>query len=425
MLSIFQIRYLSQHAHDSAATPLPGYRRWGWSLCCTAVLLAGASGCASSFSNENALPPSAVAPVSYDNPGDEEINTLELEDFSPSNVYDATLAATGFGPDPEEARTLYQQADDYYAQAVNGRQRDPRGSWSEDFVQAGLLYAEAAKQWPESALEQDALFRAGESYFFANNYPDANEQFEELLIRYPNSKYIDLVQARRFAIADFWLKEDEQNPDKFYTFNLFNETRPLRDSRGNALRIFKKIPLDDPTGKLADDAMIAAANAHFASGNFAAADQTYDDLRKMFPSSEHQFLAHFMGIKTKLVNYQGADYSGDALIQAEELLDQVRKQFPQEAAQNREVLDHAHREIRYRLAEREWTMARFYDRRWEYGAARYYYDVLVRKFGDTPFADRATVRISEIADQPDTPEQRMAWLVDLFPNESDTSHLIR
>jgi len=74
--------------------------------------------------------------------------------------------------------------------------------------------------------------------------------------------------------------------------------------------VFDKIRIDDPTGKLSDDATLAAANAYFAQGDFEKADQFYTDLRKTFPSSEHQFTAHFLGLKAKLLCYSGPDYSG-------------------------------------------------------------------------------------------------------------------
>ena len=148
-----------------------------------------------------------------------------------------------------------------------------------------------------------------------------------------------------------------------------------------------KIRLDDPTGKLADDATLAAGNANLVAGRFLQADEFYTDLRRTFPSSEHQFQAHFLGLKCKLESYQGPQYSGDALQQAEKLIEQINKQFPLEAQQQREVLARAQARVRYLQAEREWTQGRYHDLRQECGAARYYYSELVKQYADTPFAD--------------------------------------
>jgi hypothetical protein len=68
------------------------------------------------------------------------------------------------------------------------------------------------------------------------------------------------------------------------------------------------------------------------------------------------------------------------------------------------------------MAEREWKMAEFYDRRSEYGAARFYYDRVVDQFDDTPFSEQARSRIEAIAGEPPVPPQRFEWLVRLFPD---------
>ncbi len=147
--------------------------------------------------------------------------------------------------------------------------------------------------------------------------------------------------------------------------------------------------LDDPTGKLADDATIAAANALFVGGDYERADDYYNDLRLHFPSSEHQFMAHYLGIQAKLRSYRGPDFAGEVLEEAEKLIKNVRRQFPSESREHEEELTRAYRKVRYFLAEREWEMAQYYAQRHQYGAARFYVDMILNDYADTPFADLA------------------------------------
>lgn len=258
---------------------------------------------------------------------------------------------------------------------------------------------------------------AGESYFFADHYWDAEESYEMLLKKYQNSKHIDTVQRRRFAIAQYWLALHRENPRAFYELNLFDKSTPLRDAFGHSMRVFDRIRLDDPTGELADDATLALGNAYFAAGKFMKADEYYTDLRKTFPSSEHQFQAHFLGLKSKLEAYQGPDYSAVAIIDAEKLVDQIRKQFPQESQREREYLDREAARIRYLKSERDWLMAQRFDRRAEYGAAKHYYAALIAEYPDTPFGERAEQRIREIGGEPDVPEPPLGWVVAMFPED--------
>jgi outer membrane protein assembly factor BamD (BamD/ComL family) len=326
----------------------------------------------------------------------------------------------GKGVNPQKARELYVAAEAKYQEALRTdgeRRRDL-------LTEAAAGFHDAADRWPDSALEEDALFLVGEGYFFADRYPKANEAWEKLLKKYPNSKHLDAIEARRFAIARFWLDLYDKDPQSFWAFNFTDPTRPTRDEFGNAVRIFDRIRLDDPTGKLADDATLAAGNAYFASGRYLDADGFYTDLRKTFPSSEHQFRAHLLGLKAKLLSYEGTDYSGAPLDEAEKLVKQIRRQFPQEAANEREYLTRAYAEVRYKKAEREWKLGQYYDRRGAYGAARFYYHILTKDFGETPFAEKAKSRLAEVADKPAVPPQRFQWLVDAFPKETKEKPLI-
>jgi outer membrane protein assembly factor BamD (BamD/ComL family) len=292
------------------------------------------------------------------------------------------------------------------------------------FVGACDNLAEAAERWPDYTLEQNALYFAGESYFFADLYPKSNDSFELLLKHHPNSRYLDQVQQRRFAIAQFWLEEYSKSQPGWYVVNVTDSTRPKMDLFGHSMKIFDRIRLDDPTGKLADDATLALANAYFARGKYFKADEYYTDLRKTFPSSEHQFTAHFVGLKTKLLIYEGPDYGGAVLDDAEKLIETIRRQFPVEAERERDYLRNAFAEARYKKAEREYLMAEYYDNKAEYGAAKEYFAVVLNDYGDTPFAMKARDRVAELGGLPDVPPQRFEWLVNAFPREGTAKPLI-
>jgi outer membrane protein assembly factor BamD (BamD/ComL family) len=351
--------------------------------------------------------------------GTAQANPFDLEQW-PEQLESSWKTLIGKGVNPQKARELYVDAEGMYQQALQA-ESDQQPNL---FAQAAKQFQEAADRWPDSALEEDAMFMAGEAYFFADMYPKANDSWERLLKKYPNSKHLDPIESRRFAIAQFWLDTHYKAPESVWTFNLTDKSRPTRDTFGNAVRVFDRIRLDDPTGKLADDATLAAGNAYFAKQRYLDADNFYTDLRKTFPGSEHQYRAHLLGLKSKLLSYQGTDYSGVPLDEAEKLIKQIQRQFPQESAQEREYLARAYAEVRFKKAEREWKLAQYYDRRGEYGAARFHYDILAGDFAETPFAGQARSRLGEVADKPAVPPQRLQWLVEAFPKEQNSKPLI-
>ncbi len=379
----------------------------------------------------------AVRQASYEDPGGARGATatplvdvkpdkplLSMDDFNPANLGKTFAKLTGSGPNRDAAREIYATGEDLYRQALAARAAKETDKARKLFARAADQFATAAERWPDSALEEDALFHAEEAHFFTDQYVQATEDIERLIKKYPNTRYLDVVGARRFLIAKYWLDLDAAKHLGPVTINLTDPTRPRTDTFGYAIRVLDKMRLDDPLGKLADDATLAAANAYFERGDFMKADNYYTDLRTSFPSSEHQFLAHFLGIKAKLESYQGPDYAGTVLDQAQKLIQQTRRQFPAETRQHAEDIDRAEREVRYRKAEREWFMARYYARRHEYGAARFYLNLILKDYGHTPFAEKARQQLPQIAGKPAEPSQKMAWLVKLFPDNEAGKPLI-
>jgi hypothetical protein len=71
------------------------------------------------------------------------------------------------------------------------------------------------------------------------------------------------------------------------------------------------------------------------------------------------------------------------------------------------------------MAERHWRMAQYFERRWEYGSARYYYDLIVKDFSGTPIASEARKRLADIAGKPAQPPQHLQFLADAFDAGKD------
>ena len=175
---------------------------------------------------------------------------------------------------------------------------------------------------------------------------------------------------------------------------------------------------------LADDATLSLGNENFTRGKFLKADEYYSDLRKAYPSSEHQFSAHFLGLKAKLNSYSGPAYSGAPLDEAEKIIKQMRRAFPQECEREREYIERAAAEIRFKKAERLAFLAEYYDRRAEYRAARHHYERIATDYPDTPLAAKAQERAGQIAGLPPVPPQRAQWLVDLLPETDKVKPLL-
>jgi len=312
----------------------------------------------------------------------------------------------GNGPDESVARKQFAKADELFRQSR--------------YKKAAAMYRKAAARWPDSAIEEDAMFMEAECSFFSDAYPKASDLYTNLLEKYENTRHLDTVVRRQFAMGQYWDGLQRTKPHWALTPNFFDRTRPLFDTSGNALASFESVRLHDPTGPLADDSIMATANAYFLKGRYEDADYYYGLIREQYPQSEQQAMAHLLGLRAKLREYEGALYDGTTLQEADELIKTMLIQFPDQLPEERERLLTAQRAVRAQMAERNWKMAEYYAKTKHYGAARFYYRDVIKDYADTRFAEMAQQRMTEFAGEPDEPPQKFQWLVNLFERDEKT-----
>jgi len=358
----------------------------------------------------NPMVPETVQQVSFDAgeaiEADEEATAVSSSSWADS--LDPFTAASNVKkkfstqPDAALAKERFQQAEALFLEKQYGP--------------AQAKYAEVRKLAPDSGLEEDSMLMEAESWFFQDKYVNASEGYDELIKKYPSSRYVDKAIQRQFAIARYWQQHAKAEPHWPTTPNFFNKSRPWFDTYGNALRVYENIRLNDPTGPLADDAIMSVANAHFLAGRYEDADYNYTLLRKEYPESEHQFQAHLLGLQCKLRRYQGPDYDGTPLDEADKLADQLLKQFPDRIHEERERIEQIRQQVAREIAVRDYSMAKYYEKTRYYGAAKFYYREIVEKYPATKLAEESRNRIAELEKERDVPEQTAQWLVNLFPD---------
>ncbi len=319
----------------------------------------------------------------------------------------------------ERAKRLASARDRYAAGELSFKSASgmPRTQSAPEFMKAAKQYAAAARAHPRSAIAQDAKFMEAESYFFADHLGDAEKAYGVLQKEFPNSRHNDRVAARQFSIAQYWIETEKAGASKIMPVNFVDEKRPWFDADGHGIRVLDQIRFDDPTGKLADDATMAAAVEHFRQRNYLEADEFLTDLRETFTDSEHLFNAHMLGIRAKMELYAGPKYSRLVLDEAKTLIDQTRVRFPDKLSDPEvsETLARAAAEVDFKMAERLAVRADFREKRGEYGAARHYHQDLLAEHEKTPFAETSRTRLDKIKDLPALPPTRLAWLTKIFP----------
>lgn len=282
------------------------------------------------------------------------------------------------------------------------------------FAEAIKCFKKAADRWPDTPLEEDALFYQAECYFFSDRYPKASDKYGALLKKNEGTPYLDTIVRRQFAIAQWW-EECARRSSHWYP-NLTNKTRPLMDARGRAVSNYNSIKLNQPNTLLAADCSMAIANSYFLRNRYEEAGFHYDEVCKSPADTPHRIPAHLLQLQSKLRSYQGSQYEVQPLKDAEKLIDLVQNQFstalpPEEL----ERLDQYRKSIKIEFAHRDFQAGEYYYKLGYFRAARIYYEQVVRDYFDTPIARMAEARLEETKDYPPVPFDYFAWITKVLP----------
>jgi len=287
------------------------------------------------------------------------------------------------------------------------------------YKEAIAKYKVAIDRWPDSVIEEDALWQLAECWFFTDQYPKAEDCYDELVKKYANSRYLDRIAQRQFVIAQYWIALDQKHNYPTIVPNLVDRSRPIFDTRGRAIKAFDHVRINDPRGSLADDSIMAQANAHFLDRQWIDADYFYSLLRSEYPDSDFLLQAHLLGLQAKLRAYQGPGYEGGILNEAEVLADQTLVQFPDQlTGDEAERVQTTRAAIAAQQATRHWSRAEFYAKGKHYSSARIYYALIARDYPKTMLAQQARDRLDAIADKEDVSDNPFPMLTALLNPDS-------
>lgn len=330
--------------------------------------------------------------------------------LDPRNMYAKVKGAVGLGPDDQVAHAMFMEGERLFE--------------AKRYRAASQEYASAADRAIDMRLKEDALFMMGESYYFDDKCIKARDAYNELADKYPSTRYLDTVVNRQWAIARYLEAYAASHYDVALTPNFWDKTRPWFDTKGHGIKTYENIRMNDPTGPRADDAIMATAGIYFRDQRYDDADYHYELLRREYPRSEFQFEAHLLGLQSKLRKYQGSDYDGTPLEEAQTLVKNLRMNFGgQLSAEDRERLKTVGGQLHQELATRDMQMAQFYDGTKNYASAKTYYAEVIDKYPESEMATQARERMTQLAGEQDFPDKRLAWFIDMFPESAEHAAL--
>ena len=291
-----------------------------------------------------------------------------------------------------------------------------------DYRHALASYKKIVKKYAESSIGEEAWFRIGECHFAMKEYPKAQDAYDKLFESYPSTKHVANASRRMFAIAQTWLEvADPETHSQIKTVsdskvvsegvstadanagltarygllpNFLDETRPLFDTKGRALNALKSIWLNDPTGPLADDALMLTASYYLRQGSNLEADRYFQILREEYPDSPHVEQAFVLGAHVKQLSYQGPYYDGTALVAAENLKERSLSLFP--GSEDRQQIRSDLNRIHLLKAQRKWKEVELWQKKGNPVSVAIACRGVIEEFPETRYADQARQELRRI-----------------------------
>jgi outer membrane protein assembly factor BamD (BamD/ComL family) len=290
-----------------------------------------------------------------------------------------------------------------------------------DYKKAEALFKYLAdkKKTPMAVAEEARYYQAEslrlqvtEAYFVGQSHlAKAADVYADLLNKFPNSAYREQAIRHMYDIANLWLDdtrlEMEQTREKAegkrwfvpWHFVNFDDKKPLLDEEGRAIEKLEQVRYNDINGPLADQALFLAGSVKFFNQDYKEADNYFSQIHEKHPNSPLAEKAVELAIISKHLSTGGADYDGRKVAEARKLVASAFDNYPELANKKKDFLTRQMVGITLQQAEKDYKMAEFWKRTGHIGSAYFYFEMVQRRYPNTPFAELARKQSEELKEK--------------------------
>jgi tetratricopeptide (TPR) repeat protein len=180
--------------------------------------------------------------------------------------------------------------------------------------------------------------------------------------------------------------------------NPVDDSKPLVDVEGEALKYLEVAHTHDLTGPTADKALFWSGYIHFYRGRYEEADYFFSQLVEMHKQSPLWEEALKLAVIAKNQSTGGAVYDSQKASEALQLVHHAEAAVPA-YVQDPEKTAWLNRQkvaVRMQLAQKDYEMARYYERTAHPASAYFYYELVTRRYPGTKFEALARQRMAAL-----------------------------
>lgn len=210
-------------------------------------------------------------------------------------------------------------------------------------------------------------------------------QYQKVIESYPNSQRINEIIEREYNIGESFLNKE---PKKWLGVSVYDFVDHP------SIEIFKKIVDKVPYSPYAAKAQYKMGILLLKLGRYDEARDAFQKVGDNYPDSEWASPAKYqLAIATSKAS-GGADYDSTAVEEATKKLDEFIKSHPDAEISPQATVQL--KELRNREAKKNFDIGQFYEKQQKYKAAAVYYNIVLDRYSDTDYLEKANAALEKI-----------------------------
>ncbi len=265
-------------------------------------------------------------------------------------------------------------------------------AYADTFFQAGKYpeamreYKKLLKHYPKAREAAEAQFNMGRAWEDLKKFWRAVEEYQKVVDRYPFSDLGPKVVERQYAIADLFL-EGKAKDHEF--------AQSLLGTDYQVPEVFLKVIKNDPYGPLAPVSQYKIGLFYLAKRDYQQARDAFEKTVNDYPDSKWAEAARYQIAVADAKRSVGAQYDQKTTNIAVQGFEDYVKLNPESdlSASAKEQIN----KLREKEAENNFVVGEYYAKMKRYNSARIYWQTVVDKYADTPWAAKASAQLKAIA----------------------------
>jgi outer membrane protein assembly factor BamD len=240
------------------------------------------------------------------------------------------------------------------------------------------------KKYPSAKISAEAQYRLGTVYEEIGDFYKAFRAYQDLVQRYPQSEQMAEALKREFQIGNLFL-----SGRKAKLMGL-----EILPSAPRAIEVFKHLTEAAPYSEYGDQAQFHLGLAYKKANRFDEAKVAFQTLVDNYPESPLVPQARFQIADTSYVHSVTANRDQRVIDQAETDIDRFLREYPDSSVSDKAAK--LRQEIDEKNAEKNYRIARFYEKENYLDSAFIYYRDVAARYPHTSWGSKAKDRISAL-----------------------------